>query len=200
MVLRRIHCVLWSHTLEENTKVTNINVSIVQRNISLVQAEINMKCTTQLVTGLSARITRNGLCSKVSMRSTGVCTMEKTDTYVGKKVVINIMAVQELGTIMKGSTMQSRYTVISVKHQTPRNAIKSSSANNITSSITKVSMAMDLMQNVVRIMLCRHIKLLMKRGVVLVEKLKNSRKLVKYLKGNELFPHIIRYVTFVFHS
>ena len=92
---------------EENTKVTDINVSIVQRNISLMQAEINMKCTTQLVTGLSARIARKDSCLKVNMRSTGVCTLEKTDTFVGKKVVINIMEVQELGTIMKGSTMRN---------------------------------------------------------------------------------------------
>ena len=42
VVLRRIHCVLWSHTLEGNTKVTDVNVSTVQRNISHVQAEINM--------------------------------------------------------------------------------------------------------------------------------------------------------------
>ena len=81
--LRSIHCMLWSHILEENTKVTDINVSIVKRNISLVQAEINMKCTTQLVTGLSARIARKGSCLKVNMRSTGVCTLEKT--YICRK-------------------------------------------------------------------------------------------------------------------
>ena len=61
-----------------------------------MQAEINMKCTTQLVTGLSARNARKGSCLKVNMRSTGVCTLEKTDTSIGRKVVINIMAVQEL--------------------------------------------------------------------------------------------------------
>ena len=52
-------------------------------------------------------------------------------------------------------------------------------------------MEMDLMPNVVKIMLGQHNEMLMRRGVVLVQKLKNSRKLVKYLKGDELFPHII---------
>ena len=190
VVLKRIHCVLWSRTLEEGIKVTDINISIVQRNTSLVQAEISMKCTTQLVTGLSARIARKGSCLRVNMRSTGVCTPEKTDTFVGKKVVINIMAVQELVTIMKGSTMPNQCTVITVKLQSLKSAINSSSANNITNNITKVSMAMDLMPNVVKKFLGQHNELLMRRSVLLVEKLKNSRNL-DYLEGNKLFPHII---------
>ena len=191
VVLRRVHCVLWSRTLEKGIKVTDINVSIVQRNTSLVQAEISMKCTTQLVTGLSARIARKGSCLRVNMRSIGVCTPEKTDLFVRKKVVINIMAVQELVTIMKGSTMRKQCTVITVKLQSPKSAINSFSANSTTSNITKVSMAMDLMPNVVKILHGQHKELLMRKSVLLVEKLKRSRKLVNYLKGNKLFPHII---------
>ena len=160
-------------------------------------AEISMKCTTQLVTGLDVKIATKDSYSQVNMRNTGVSTPEKTDISVGKKVVINIMVVQELETIMKGSTMLRQCTVISVKLLPQKSAIKSSTANNIYSSITKVSMAMDGMQNVVRTILGQHNALLMKKNVLLVEKLKSRRKLVNWLRGYELFPHIIENVKFL---
>ena len=158
-----------------------------------------MKCITQLVTGLSARIAIKGSCLKVNMRSTGVCTPEKTDISVGKKVVLNIMAVHELVTIMKDSTKPNQCTVITVKLQSQRSAIKSFTASNITSSIIKVSMAMDGMPNVVKIMFGWHNELLMRRHVLHVQKLKNRRKLVNFLKGNELFLHIIHYYYIVYN-
>ena len=160
-------------------------------------AEISMKCTTQLVTGLDVKIATKDSYSQVNMRNTGVSTLEKTDISVGKKVVLNIMVVQELETIMKGSTMLRQCTVISVKLLPQKSAIKNSTADNIYSSITKVSMAMDGMQNVVRTILGQHNALLMKKNVLLVEKLKSRRKLVNWLRGNELFLHIIENVKFL---
>ena len=80
---------------------------------------------------------------------------------------------------------------------TSKSAIKSSTADNIYSSIIKVSMAMDGMQNVVRTILGQHNALLMKKNVLLVEKIKSRRKLVNWLRGNELFPHIIENVKFL---
>ena len=61
-------------------------------------------------------------------------------------------------------------------------------------------MAMDGMPNVVKIMLGQLKELLMRKNVLLVEKLKRRRKLVNELKGNELFPHIIQYVKYVIHK
>ena len=96
--------------------------------------------------------------------------------------------------------MRNPYTVVTVKLQNQRSAIKRSTASNIYSSITKVSREMDGMPNVVKIMLGHHNALLMRKNVLLVEKLKRRRKLVKYLKENELFLHIIQHVKYVVNN